>query len=139
MTESWARDLERSDMPGVITLSKQGLNALIDNIRANGGDTMELDNLMAEVVEDENARRPVRRMGNPLRILIEEPTTEERLEAEVGELFPGGITGRVLAEVIDFDRNHTLEEIKGMCVEAGLSSSGHKKELAAKLIARGVR
>ena len=126
-------------MPAIVRLSKQGLADLIDNIKASGGDATELDNLMAEVNEDENARRPVRRMGNPLRIMVEEPTTEERLEAKVGELFPGGITGKVLAEVIEFDRDHTLAEIKEMCVEAGLSPSGSKKELAAKLIARGVK
>ncbi len=126
-------------MPAVIRLDKKGLTELIDNIKVNGGDTTELDNLMAEVIEDEGARRPVRRMGNPLRILVEEPTTEERLGAEVGELFPEGITAPVLAEVIEFDRNHSLADIKKMCVEAGLSPSGHKKELAAKLIAKGVK
>ena len=126
-------------MAGVVKLDKRGLAELIDNIKANGGDATELENLMAEVTEDENARRPVRRMGNPLRILVEEPTTEERLEAEVGGLFPGGITEKVLADVIEFDRDHSLAELKKMCVEAGLSPSGHKKELAAKLIAKGVR
>ena len=126
-------------MAGEIRLNKQGLADLIESIKNNGGDTTELENLMAGVIEDENARRPVRRMGNPLRILVEEPTTEERLEVEVGELFPSGITGPVLAEVIEFDRNHTLAELKNMCVEAGLSPSGHKKQLAAKLIAKGVK
>jgi len=124
-------------MPAIVRLDKRGLAELIENIKANGGDTTELENLMAEVIEDENARRPVRRMGNPLRILVEEPTTEERLEAKVGGLFPEGITEPILAEVIEFDRNHTLAEIKNMCVGAGISPSGSKKELAAKLIARG--
>ena len=127
-------------MAGVVRLNKQGLADLIENIKANGGDTTELDNMMSEIIEDERFRRPVRRREAALRIMVEEPTTEERLEAEVGELFPGGIiTGKVLEEVIEFDRNHTLAEIKRMCVEAGLSPSGHKKELAAKLIARGVK
>ncbi|MBA7605562.1 hypothetical protein ES703_12695 [subsurface metagenome] len=126
-------------MPSIIRLNKKGLNELIDNIKASGGDTTELENLMNEIVEDENARRPVKRMGNPLRILVEEPTTEERLEAEVGELFPRGITMGVLADVIEFDRNHTLVELKEMCIEAGLSPSGHKKELAAKLMAKGIK
>ena len=126
-------------MPGVVRLNKKGLSEFIDNIKLNGGDTTELDNLMAEVIDDENARRPVRRIGNPLRIIVEEPTTEERLEAEVGELFPGGIKGSVLDEVIEFDRNHTLSEIKKMCMETGISPSGHKKELAARLIAKGMR
>lgn len=126
-------------MAGVVRLNKQGLADLIENIKANGGDTTELDNIMSEIIEDERLRRPVRRREAALRIMVEEPTTEERLEAEVGELFPGGITGKLLAEVIEFDKNHTLAELKNMCVEAGLSPSGHKKELAAKLIAKGVK
>ena len=126
-------------MAGVVKLDKRGLAELIDNIKANGGDATELENLMAEVTEDENARRPVRRMGNPITILVEEPTTEERLEAEVGELFPGGITGKILAECIEMDGKYTLEELRNMCREAGLSLRGAKKELAAKLIAKGVK
>ncbi|GAJ19648.1 unnamed protein product, partial [marine sediment metagenome] len=66
---------------------------------------------------------------------VEEPTTAERLEAEVGGLFPEGFTGTVLAQCIEMDEKYTLAELKKMCVEAGLSPSGHKKELAAKLIA----
>jgi len=126
-------------MPAIVRLNKKGLADLIDNIKENGGDATELVNLMAEVNEDENARRPVRRMGNPLRIIVEEPTTEERLEAKVGELFPGGITGEILAECIEMDGKYTMEELKNMCREVGLSPSGSKKELAAKLIARGVK
>ena len=125
-------------MAAVVRLEKRGLVELIVNIKANGGDTTELDNLMPEIIEDENAQRPVRRKETSLRVLVEEQTTEERLEAEVGELFPGGITGKVLADVIEMDRNYTLAELKKMCVEAGLSPSGHKKELAARLIAKGV-
>ncbi|KKL53591.1 hypothetical protein LCGC14_2273890 [marine sediment metagenome] len=58
---------------------------------------------------------------------------------EVGKLFPGGITGQVLADVIEMDRNYTLAELKKMAVEAGLSPSGHKKELAARLLAKGIK
>ena len=125
-------------MPAIVRLNKQGLNDLIDNIRLNGGDTTELEELMSGVVEDQDNHRPVKRRQATMQIEVEEPTTEERLEAKVGELFPGGITETVLAQVIDFDRNHTLAEIKKMCVEAELSPSGAKKELAAKLIAKGV-
>ena len=126
-------------MEGVVRLNKQGLADLIESTKASGGDATELENLMAGVIDDENARRPVRRMGNPLRILVEEPTTEERLEAEVGELFPEGITGGILAKCIEMDEKYTLAELRKMCVDAGLSPSGHKKELAAKLIAKGVK
>ena len=125
-------------MAAIVRLNKQGLAELIDSIKESGGDTTELEKLMSEVNEDERARRPVRRQSPPLRIMVEEPTTEERLEAEVGELFPDGITGPVLAKCIEMDRKYTLAELKKMCVEAGLSPSGHKKELAAKLIAKGV-
>jgi len=125
-------------MPGIVRLNKQGLSELINNINATGGDATELENLMAETTEDENARRPVSRMSNPLRVLVEEPTTEERLQAEVGGLFPGGITEPILAECIEMDGKYSLAELKEMCREAGLSTSGHKKELAAKLIAKGI-
>jgi len=123
----------------IVRLSKQGLNDLIDNIKTTGGDTTELENLMSEVIEDERMRRPVRR-ERPLRIMVEEPTVQEYLEAEVGELFPGGIiTGKILAECMEMDRKYTLVELRNKCREAGLSPSGEKKELAAKLIARGIR
>ena len=126
-------------MPAIVRLNKKGLSDLIDNIKNNGGDCPELDNLMAEANDDENARRPVRRIGNPVRIMVEEPTTEERLEAEVGELFPGGIiTREILEKCIEMDYKYTLPELRRMCVEAGLSPGGAKKELAAKLIARGI-
>ncbi|GAH23177.1 unnamed protein product [marine sediment metagenome] len=126
-------------MAAIVRLNKKGLAELIDNIKDSGGDTSELENLMAGVNEDKNARRPVRRQSPPLRILVEEPTTEERLEAEVGGLFPGGITEPILAECIEMDGKYTLAELKKMCVEAGLSLSGSKKELAAKLIAKGAK
>ncbi|MBA7644865.1 hypothetical protein ES703_52612 [subsurface metagenome] len=125
-------------MGAIVRLDKKGLAELIDSIKANGGDTTELDNMMAEVIEDENARRPVRRMSNPLRVMVEEPTTQEYLEAEVGGLFPGGITEPILEKCIEMDYKYTLKELRDMCREAGLSLSGEKKELAAKLIAKGV-
>ncbi len=124
-------------MPAIVRLNKKGLNELIDNVKANGGNTVELEELLGEIDEDERNQRPVKR-ERALRIMVEEPTTEELLEAKVGELFSGGITGPILADVIELDRNHTLAELKEMCVEAGISPSGSKKELAAKLIAKGV-
>ncbi|MBA7471431.1 hypothetical protein ES707_06737 [subsurface metagenome] len=125
-------------MAGIVRLSKQELNDLVDNIKASGGNPGELGDLLSEIVEDERMRRPVKR-ERALRILVEEPTTEERLEAEVGELFPEGVTGAVLAECIEMDGKYSLEELRNMCREAGLSPSGHKKELAAKLLAKGIR
>ena len=123
-------------------LTKDELQVLIDNVKNNGGDSTELEGFMAEVVVDEERQRPQRhntRREQTRMAIAEEPTTEERLEVEVGELFPGGITGKILAECIEMDGNYTLAELKNMCMEAGLSPRGHKKELAAKLIARRKR
>jgi len=126
-------------MSSVVRLNKSELGVLIKNVKDSGGDASDLENIMSEVVEDERMRRPVRRRETALRIMVE-PTTEERLEAEVGELFPGGIiTGEILAKCIEMDGKYTLKELRDMCREAGLSPSGAKKELAAKLIARGIK
>ena len=124
-------------MAGIVRLNKKGLNDLIDNVKASGGNPVELEELLGEVVEDERNQRPVKR-ERALRIMVEEPTTEERLEAEVGGLFPEGITESILAQCIEMDGKYSLEELRDMCRDAGLSPSGAKKELAAKLIAKGV-
>lgn len=126
-------------MPAIVRLTKQGLNDLINNIKEQGGNPGELEDLLTEVVENEGSQHPVKPRPRTLTIEAEEPTTVERLEAEVGELFPGGITGVVLAKCIEMDEKYTLAELRNMTIEAGLSPSGHKKELAAKLIAKGVK
>ena len=125
-------------MPGLLRLNKIGLNDLINNIKENGGNPGELEDLMAEVIENEKKERPVKPRPRTMRVEVEEPTAAERLAEEVGELFPGGITGALLARCIEMDEKYTLAELRKMCEEAGLSPSGHKKELAAKLIAKGV-
>ena len=125
-------------MAAIVRLTKQGLNDLVNNIKEHGGNPGELEDLLAEVIENEKAQRPVKPRPRTMRVEVEEPTTAERLEAEVGELFPEGLTGKVLAQCIEMDEKYTLAELRKMCVEAGLSPSGHKKELAAKLIAKGV-
>ena len=126
-------------MPAVVRLSKDGLNDLINNVKEHGGNPGELEDLLSEVVENERSPRPVKPRPRTMTVEVEEPTTEERLEAEVGELFRGGITGKIIDECIEMDFKYTLAELKKMCVEAGLSPSGHKKELAAKLIAKGIK
>ena len=127
-------------MPGVIRLNKQGLAELINNIKDGGGNCPELENIQNEINDDEKFRRPVRRREATIRIMVEEPTTEQRLERKVGELFPKGIiTSEILTKVVDFDRDHTMAEIREMCAAAGISTSGSKKEMAAKLIARGIK
>jgi len=127
-------------MPGVIRLNNKGLADLINSIKEAGGNPGELENIQNEINEDEKFRRPVRRREATMRIMVEEPTTEQRLEMKVGELFPAGlITREILASVVEFDRDHTMAEIKEMCAAAGISTSGSKKEMAAKLIARGIK
>lgn len=104
-----------------------------------GGDPADLENMMSEIIEDERVRRPMKRRERAIRVMVEEPTTAERLEAEVGELFPGGIiTREILEKCKEMDYKYTLPELRDMCREAGVGLSGAKKELAAKLIARGI-
>ncbi|MBA7605563.1 hypothetical protein ES703_12696 [subsurface metagenome] len=40
--------------------------------------------------------------------------------------------------VVEYDRRYTLEELREMARREGLSPSGSKKEIAARLIAKGV-
>ncbi len=122
-------------MPAVVRLSQEELADLVNNIKANGGNPEKLNGLLAEVTENERFPRPVKTRPRTMRVEAEEPTTAERLEAEVGELFPGGITEEIIAQCIEMDSEYSLAGLQEMCVEAGLSPGGHKKELAAKLIA----
>ena len=68
----------------------------------------------------------------------EEPTTADRLNHRVGDLFDNGLSDDLLDRLVELDRNNSLKELKARCVEAGLSAGGDKKELAAKLLAKGV-
>ena len=49
--------------------------------------------------------------------------------------FPGGVSADILAICIEYDGKYSLTGLRKICVEAGISPSGHKKLLAAKLIA----
>jgi len=44
-----------------------------------------------------------------------------------------------LESVIEYDRQYSLEELREMARQGGLSPSGSKKEIAARLIARGIK
>ena len=118
-------------MPGIVRLSTKELDELIEETEAAGNDTTELRGLLAEVEKRRwQPARPPR--GVELRA---EMTTEERLSAEAGYLFLGGFSADILRMCIEYDAKYSLRELRTMCVEAGLSPSGHKKLLAAKLIA----
>jgi len=120
-------------MPGIVRLSKKELDELIESVEAEGGDTTEFKRLRAEFAEVQ-PQKPARRQAISV-LSREEESTEERLNREAGDLFSGGISGDILAMCIEYDRKYSLKELRTMCVEAGLSPSGHKKLLAAKLIA----
>ncbi len=125
-------------MPAAVRLSKKELIDLIESTEAASCDTACLRGLLAEVEEAE-PRKPERRREVPLGARVEEMTALERLEVEVGYLFPVGVTDEVMTKLIDFDLNYSLKQLREMCVAAGLSPSGHKKLLAAKLIAKGIK
>jgi len=67
----------------------------------------------------------------------EELSTADYLNIRVGDLFANGITDEVLAQLIEMDSSYNQKELEAMCKDAGLSSRGGKKELAAKLLASG--
>ena len=122
-------------------MSRQELAELIQSVEEGGGDATALKALLAEVDSDLQKRGPGRRLRNaaPHRGLQatkdEEMTMQERLEYKVGDLFDKGITGEVLETLYEMDRDHNLQELKKMCVKAGISPNGEKKVLAAKLLA----
>lgn len=119
-------------MPGTVRLSKKELDELIESVEAEGGDSTEFKKLRGELPEEERTRQSARPRGVELRA---ELTTEERLNEEAGDLFPGGISSDILAMCIEYDGKYSLGELRTMCIEAGLSPSRHKKLLAVKLIA----
>ena len=120
-------------MPGIVRLSTKELDELIESVEAEEGDATEFKRLRAEFAEVQ-PQKPVRPQATSV-VPREEETTEERLNREVGYLFPEGFTQEILRMCIEYDGKYSLKELKKMCINAGLSPSGHKKLLAAKLIA----
>uniref|UniRef100_A0A6H1Z759 Uncharacterized protein n=1 Tax=viral metagenome TaxID=1070528 RepID=A0A6H1Z759_9ZZZZ len=130
-------------MAGTLRLDKGQLNDLIENVKANGGNSEELEGLLSEVEAEERQTKPgppraTKRGGTSSRVQEEELTTEEHLNNEVGYLFPGGIHGELLERIIDIDRSCLGPVVKQMCRENGISTSKDKKVLVAKLLAQNV-
>ncbi|MDV2504660.1 MAG: hypothetical protein RX318_12010, partial [bacterium] len=117
-------------MPGKINLNSKELDELIASTEAGGGDTSELKKLRMEVGEETRPRQPARRQVMQLGAR-EEEAAEERLNREAGDLFPDGITADVFHGCMELDRDNSQEDLRKMCLEAGLSPAGHKKLLAA--------
>jgi len=115
-------------------LNTRQLRELIEAIEAGDGDASMLRRELEELGPAPDRSSKTQR-GNRLKADEEEMTTAERLNNHVGDLFSNGITNELLDRVIEMDRNHSLKELRAMCIEAGLSTRGEKKELAAKLIA----
>jgi len=62
--------------------------------------------------------------------------SKARLEKEIGCAFPHGITDIIFEFLVAFDaHNIPQEKITEMCKKVGVSSSGHKKLVAARLLA----
>lgn len=121
-------------MPGLVRMNRQQLVDLIDSVEEAGGDASELRTSLVQVAEENQQKASAsRRSVSP--VGVEEPTAQERLEFEVGYLFPAGVNDDVMTKLVEFDRDHNLKELRDMCAEAGLSPNGHKKLLAAKLLA----
>lgn len=121
-------------MPPVVRLNRNQLIEWIESKEAGGGDATELRRALEALGPDQNP--PTRRHGARVNS-AEELTTAERLNNRVDDLFTGGLSDGLLARLVELDRNHSSKELKAMCVEAGLSAGGDKKELAAKLVAKG--
>jgi len=120
-------------MLGEVRLNQKELDELITETEAQGGDATEFKKLRAEFAETQ-PQKPARRQLISV-VPREEETTEERLNREAGDLFPNGFSPDILSMCIEHDGKYSLGELRAMCVEAGLSPRGHKKLLAAKLIA----
>ncbi len=115
-----------------LRLNRDQLLAIIESMEAAGKDATELRHEL-EALEPEVKRASQTRKG--LRDEEKEETTEERLARRVGDLFPNGIP---YEKIYDYDYRFTKNELIEQCRKAGLGVGGDKKELAAKLIAKGI-
>ena len=120
-----------------LRLNRNQLIELIESIEAGGGDASQLRRELEELGADQDSRTRTHRRGSRVNS-EEELTTADRLNNRVGDLFTDGLSDDLLDRLVELDRNHCLKELKAMCAEAGLSAGGDKKELAAKLVAKGV-
>jgi len=120
-----------------VRLNRNQLLELIESIEVAGGDASELRREMEALGPDQEIRTRPRRQGSRFND-EEEPTPAERLNHRVGDLFDSGISDELLDRLVELDKNHSQKELRAMCVGAGLSAGGDKKELAAKLVSKGV-
>ncbi len=124
-------------MPPIVRVNRNDLIKWIEDKEAGGGDATELRRVLEALGPDQDSRTRPRSHGSRFRN-EEEPTMAERLNNRVGDLFTNGINDEVLTKLTDIDYKYSGKELRAMCVEAGLSAGGDKKEMAAKLVAKGV-
>ena len=105
-------------MPEGARLTREEFEIIIKNYEATGRGTTELKRVLNEAFPPVQPKRNTK--AATMRIMREE---EEPIEYS--------------QEVIDYDRDHSLKELRAMAVEAGLSTRGDKKTLAKKLIEGG--
>jgi len=114
-----------------LRINAKQLRDWIEEIEANGGDatvlSRELESLKPEAKRVPPTRRDLRFRDE------EEESCEEYLTRKVGDLFPDGLP---YEEILDYDRRFNKIELVAQCRRAGVSVSGDKKVLAAKLIAK---
>lgn len=71
-------------MPGTVRLSRAGLNGLIDNVRASGGDPSELLGLLAEIeaeeAVEETSHNPIRAEKKKLPLKVGAAELDARIE-----------------------------------------------------------
>jgi len=106
-------------MQPMTKMSRKELIELIEATEAAGNDATEMRNFLAELPAEEGKPRQPARQGGGRLVPEEEEPLRDRLNREVGDLFDGGITDELEAKLVDMDS----------------SPSGHKKKMAAKLIA----
>ena len=93
-------------------LTREEFEAVIKSYEAAGQDVTELKKILAETYPP----KPTAKIS-VMPIIYGEKTPIEYSE-----------------EIIDCDRNHTLNELRAKAKEAGLSTSGDKKALCTKLL-----
>lgn len=109
-------------------LTRKDLIEIIEYTEAQGNDATSLRQELAAMGPEDKPVPPRRGLRSEDR----EETSEERLTRRVGDLFPNGLPFK---EIYEYDYRCSQKELTKQCREAGLSLSGDKKELAAKLIA----
>ena len=91
-----------------------------------------------EFVEEKLALR--RKQAEKVGVPFDEKRERALLRGEYRIIAPPAVKVEVLPmSVIEYDYRYSLEELREMARQEGLSPSGSKKEIAAKLIARGVK